>query len=289
MEINWENASSQSPYLSQQRATWRGLNLYRARVMPGTLVEHASDSHEINITLDGSLVTRKSSATGKMISTDGCLGNVCLTPAGQMHGATWQNTLEVIGFLIDPEFLKNTAIENRFSSNFELTEVYKNDDALIKHIGFALLSEAELGSPSGKMFAESLTQTLALHLLKNYSNATFVEENTNGGLSGYKLRRVQEFINERLEDDLSLADLAAVADLSQFHFSRAFRTSTGLTPQKYLMQQRVERAKDLLLRAELPLVEISLRTGFKSQSHFTTLFRKFTKFTPKTWRELKLA
>ena len=62
-----------------------------------------------------------------------------------------------------------------------------------------------------------------------------------------------------------------------------------MTPQQYVMQQRIEKAKDLLAQHSLPIVEISLRTGFKNQSHFTTLFRKFTNFTPKTWRELKLA
>ena len=130
---------------------------------------------------------------------------------------------------------------------------------------------------------------MTLHLLKNYSNAAAVQENINGGLSGYRLRRVQEFINENLEEDLSLAELAEVADLSQFHFARAFRKSTGQTPQQYLMQQRIERAKQLLSKNDLPIVEISLRTGFKNQSHFTTLFRKFTKITPKLWREMKLA
>jgi len=88
---------------------------------------------------------------------------------------------------------------------------------------------------------------------------------------------------------LSLAEIAAASDLSQFHFARAFRKSTGLTPQQYLMQQRIERAKELLAKNDLPIVEISLQTGFKNQSHFTTLFRKYTKFTPKLWRELKLA
>jgi AraC family transcriptional regulator len=100
---------------------------------------------------------------------------------------------------------------------------------------------------------------------------------------------VREFINENLDEDLSLAEIAAVADLSQYHFARAFRKTTGLTPQQYLMRQRIERAKELLAKDDLPLVEVSLRAGFKNQSHFTTLFRKFTKLTPKTWRELKLA
>jgi len=114
-------------------------------------------------------------------------------------------------------------------------------------------------------------------------------ERANGGLSGYKLRLVKEFIDAHLEDDLGLAEIAAVANLSQFHFARAFRKSTGLTPQHYLMERRIERAKQLLAKDELPIVEISLLTGFKNQSHFTTLFRRFTNSTPKTWRDLKLA
>jgi len=104
-------------------------------------------------------------------------------------------------------------------------------------------------------------------------------------LPGYKLRRVKEFISEKIEEDLSLAEIAAIAGLSQFHFARAFRKSTGLTPQQFLMERRIERAKELLAKNDLPIVEVSLRTGFKNQSHFTSLFRKFTSFTPKTWRE----
>ena len=182
-----------------------------------------------------------------------------------------------------------TAVENRFSSNFEFEEVYKNQDALIQQIGLTLLEEAHTESPSGRLYADSLIQTLTLHLLKNYTSANSVQETLHGGLSGYKLRRVKEFIDANLEEDLSLAEIAEVADLSQFHFARSFRKTTGQTPQQYLMEQRIERAKQLLSTDDLPLVEVSLRTGFKNQSHFTTLFRKFTNLTPKLWRELKLA
>ena len=93
----------------------------------------------------------------------------------------------------------------------------------------------------------------------------------------------------RIDEPISLAELARACKLSPSHFARAFRKTTGLTTQQYLMHQRIERAKELLAKDDLPIVEISLRTGFKNQSHFTTLFRKFTKLTPKLWRELKLA
>lgn len=279
----------ENPYLFKQSAQWNGVRVHRARVMPGRLLEHANPFHEVNINLGGRLTTEKISASGKLVKTKGAAGNLCVTPAGQPIGAFWNEMLDNMGISFDPNFVRQTAIENRFNAKFEFAEIYKKEDSLIQHIGLALLAESESETPAGKLYAESLIQTLTLHLLKNYSTANRKPENAHGGLSGYRLRRVKEFICANLEEDLSLAEIAASSDLSQYHFARAFRTSTGLTPQQYLMQQRVERAKELLSKADLPIIEISLRTGFKNQSHFTTLFRKFTKLTPKTWRELKLA
>jgi AraC family transcriptional regulator len=251
--------------------------------------EHANLYHEINISISGNLITERISASGKLLRKNCEPGSICITPAKQLIGASWEKPLDNMGFFLEPEFVNKIALENRFNPQFEFAEIYKDKDPLVEHIGVALLAESESESSAGRLYADSLIQTLTLHLLKNYSNASYIQENLNGGLSGYKLRRVQEFINANLEEDLSLAEIAEVADLSQYHFARAFRKSTNLTPQQYLMQQRIERAKQLLATDDLPIVEISLRTGFKNQSHFTTLFRKFTKFTPKLWREMKLA
>ena len=290
MHIEWTPSNNnQSPYLFRQVAAWDGVRVHRAKVLPGRMPEHTADCHEVNISISGYLTTEKISSTGRHVCTKGGAGNLCLTPYGQTVGAYWKKPLDNMGIMLMPDFVKKTAAENRFSTEFEFHEIYKDKDPLIEHIGFALLDESTSDTPVGKLYTDSLINTLTLHLLKNYSNAASVKENTNGGLSGYKLKRVQEFIDANLEEDLSLAELAEVADLSQFHFARAFRKSTGQTPQQYLMQQRIERAKQLLSSDELPIVEISLRTGFKNQSHFTTLFRKFTKHTPKLWREMKLA
>jgi AraC family transcriptional regulator len=287
MQIEWKSKSG-SPYLFKQAGDWPGLRIHRVRVQPGRMLEHTNPFHEVNVALNGTLVTEKLSGSGKRIVTRGGSGNLCITPAGQPISARWDKPLENMGLSLDPQFVVRTAAENHFSPNFEFAEVYREHDALIQQIGLTLLAETESDTPSGRLFTDSLIQTLTLHLLANFSTAR-TAKSANGGLSGYKLRRVKEFIDANLEDDLSLSDIASVADLSQYHFARAFRTSTGLTPQQYLMQQRIERAKQLLANADLPIVEVSLRTGFKNQSHFTTLFRKFTNLTPKSWRDLKLA
>lgn len=289
VEIIWKNELNEQNYLCRKQTQWNGVKIHRASVMPGRMLEHTPIFHEINVTISGKLTTEKSSSIGTKVITKGNTGNICFTPAGQPIGAFWDKPLDNMAILLEPDFVIQTAFENRFNQEFEFSEIYKDKDPLIQHIGLALLTEAETESSAGRLYADSLIQTLTLHLLKNYSNASSIRENLNGGLSGYKLRRVKEFIHENLEEDLPLSALAEVADLSQYHFARSFRKSTGQTPQHYLMQQRIERAKELLAKDDLPIVEISLRTGFKNQSHFTTLFRKYTKFTPKLWRELKLA
>jgi AraC family transcriptional regulator len=289
MQIEWKS-DSVDPYISRQIAEWPGsLRVHRAHVYAGRMVEHVNDFHEVNVTLSGSLTTKKIGASGRRVWTSNRGTNLCVTPAGQAISAEWGGKLDNLMMVLDAKFVSKTAIENGFSPNVEFVEVYRSKDPLIQNLGLTLLETSAKGDPLGSMFADSLIQTLTLHLLSNYTTASKVPAVASGGLSGYRLNRVIEFIDANLENDISLADLAAVADLSPFHFSRAFRKSTGKTPQQYVMHKRLERAKVLLARPELPIVEVSLRSGFKNQSHFTTWFRKYTNFTPKLWRELKLA
>jgi AraC-like DNA-binding protein len=105
-----------------------------------------------------------------------------------------------------------------------------------------------------------------------------------GGLPGYKLRRVMEFIEAHIDQPMPLERLAAAAAVSPFHFHRQFKRSTGMTPHQYIVQMRTERAKALLSGSDLPLAEVAAQSGFADQSHFTSTFRKTTSMTPRSYR-----
>lgn len=288
MKVNWKTSENQLPILFARVAEWTGFKVKHNRVAAGELLEFAPATHELSVTLAGSLTTRKHTATGLVQRKSARPGSICLMPANQLIAASWENELEYLAIELDPALFMQAALGNNFSPRIEFIKYFKDEDPLVQHIALALLAEANSAEPAGRLYAESLTQTLVLHLLRNYTDAGRTLEKFNGGLSGYKLRRVVEFIKQHLDEDLTLAEIARAAGLSQFHFARAFRRTTGQTPQQYLMQQRIERAKQLLANSDLPLIEVSARAGFKNQSHFTTLFRKFTHLTPNAWRKLKL-
>lgn len=104
------------------------------------------------------------------------------------------------------------------------------------------------------------------------------------GLPSAKLEQVLSLIEERLSDGLSLGELAACVRMSQFHFARKFRLSTGQSPHAYLTQQRMERAKRLLRESDLPLAQVARRVGYQTQAHFTGVFRRHVGLTPRVFR-----
>lgn len=106
----------------------------------------------------------------------------------------------------------------------------------------------------------------------------------SNGLSRGRLMRVRDYIEIHLDDRLTLTDLAGVACLSTYHFSRSFKLAVGVGPQRYVMQRRVERAKILMRRTRQPLASIALEVGFTDQSHLTQVFHRATGMTPGRFR-----
>lgn len=152
-----------------------------------------------------------------------------------------------------------------------------------------MLFRAELHKGGGwvsQLYVESLANILAIHLLRQYSTSKpQVVRDYRGGLGDRRLLQISDYIQAHLDQPIRLSGLAAIADMSQYHFSRLFKQSTGLSPHKYVINQRVEKAKKLLKESNLSLSDIALECGFNSQSHFGKSFRDLASITPSQYRK----
>ena len=135
------------------------------------------------------------------------------------------------------------------------------------------------------MYAEGLGTALAVHLLRQYGASPRARVIYKGGIASRPLQRVIEYINENLPEALSLAELASIAKLSPHHFASAFKDSTGISPHQYVIERRLERARDLLRRNKNSISEIAHAVGFSSQSHLSAHFRRTMGLTPRTFRQ----
>jgi len=107
-------------------------------------------------------------------------------------------------------------------------------------------------------------------------------------LSQWRLRRVVSFVQDRLDHEIGLADMADASGLSPMYFAAQFRAATGMRPHDYLLLQRIEQAKLMLRQSHASILDVALSVGFRTQAHFTTVFKRMEKNTPGDWRRLRL-
>ena len=141
---------------------------------------------------------------------------------------------------------------------------------------------AECGE-CGRLFMDSLASAIVTHVYRTYANATFPKI-AKGGLTPRDAKRVLDYIEEHLHTDIGLEELSRSVSLSAHYFTYAFKKKLGMPPYRYLLHRRVERAKELLLAADLSPAKIAEEVGFSSQSQLTTNFRKIVGTTPARFR-----
>jgi len=271
------------PLLLKREASWEGISLAHYRMARGYLPEHQNKEHLITVSLAENCQGEIRTPNG-FSARDRKRGSVCVIPSGHPFAVQIGAESEHLAMLLDPSLVLRAAAEFSAPIHAEVVETAAPHDPVIMSVGLALMAELETEKESGRMYAESLANILALHLLRHYTASTRSGQRFVGGLSGKKLRLVLDFIDVNYAGDLGLSELAAVAGMSTFHFAREFKRATGATPHQYLIRLRIERAKELLSRSEMSLVDVGFKAGFSHQSHFTRLFRKLTGTTPQSYR-----
>ena len=210
-------------------------------------------------------------------------GKMTFVPAGhRFYG--WQkprNLLRSTFLYIDPQ--SSLLSELRFAEIEFRPRLFFFDHDLW---ATALKLKAQLHHPcrSQRAYVEALGIALAHELTQMNDGWTSAPSSMRGGLPGWQQKKLAQFIEEHLADEISLSSLAQLVRLSPFHFSRAFKESFGMPPHRYLTHQRIERAKGLLAARQLSVTEIGLDVGFSETSSFTAAFRKVTGETPTEYR-----
>jgi AraC family transcriptional regulator len=207
-------------------------------------------------------------------------GDIDVVPAGQE--GYWEDELSatVLSLRLSPALMRTAAeglgVE---SQRVGIAPRFQLRDQQIEHIGWALKAELEAGYPGGQLYAESLGLALATRLL--YLNLPHSKSAIQQyGLSERQLHRVSDYIEANLDRDLSLDQLAEIVGLRASHFKALFKHSTGLPVHQFVIRRRVERARALLLKGELPTGQIALEAGFAHQSHMARWMRRLLGVTP---------
>ncbi len=158
-------------------------------------------------------------------------------------------------------------------------------DPVIERLARAMCHAEELGGAFGQSYADGISLAITAKLLGGSSDGASTNRPRVSGLVKWRLKRATEYMAAHLAEPISLGDIAAATGLSRMHFAAQFRAATGLRPHEYLLQRRIERARELLLGSRLPLVQIAFEVGFKTQAHFTTVFARIVGDTPSVWRQ----
>ncbi len=155
----------------------------------------------------------------------------------------------------------------------ELRPSRKFADPRLRAMVAAVHAEMAAGFPSGRLFLDSVEQAMAVTLVHGHAVRHRPVQLSRGGLGSLRLRRIKEFVHAKMENDLSLDEMAQSVGLSTAHFARLFRKSTGETPHQFVLRQRLERAKSILRAADARVLDVAVACGFKTQPHFAQAFR----------------
>ncbi|WP_337100570.1 AraC family transcriptional regulator [Paenibacillus sp. YIM B09110] len=208
-------------------------------------------------------------------------GDIQVLPAGEKMSCQWARTLSFLKIEIPPNILDQVAEESGFSWSGSLTLERKfliQDNKLLQ-LGEWMLEEMRNGGRGGKLYRDSLTNLTMIHLLQHYTTSS--EKCVKPGKRANKhISEVIAYMQQNLERDIPLVELAAVANMSQSHLIRSFKQDTGLTPHQYFIYLRIEHAKVLIKCGKLRMQDIAVQAGFADQGHFTKLFKRSTGFTP---------
>ena len=259
---------------------WRGITVEFHSLPASEYPEHHVQGHRLAIMRRGKPITYEWKDSGRWKNRQTHPGTFFLQSHGELNTPRWFEPFEIIAIAIESSFIAQ-CFQDAIDCNIRFLERRAAYDPNIAN--FATHFEAELTNSNygGVLYGESLALAFSLLLLEQHSESFLTLP--KGKLSSWQLREIIEYIHAYLDTQLSLTELATQLNLSTFHFARLFKKSLGLSPHKYILQTRIERAKKLIISQHLPLSNVALQAGFYDQTHFGKAFKKYVGISPKAF------
>lgn len=277
---------AKSPFHHSLEANWNGITVEYTRSNVVGEYDVSFPKHIIGVALaPQNCVTWRMDSGATSQTAPLVPGSVFLYSKSDFLWLDRSHPSECVHMTLAPTLLQRVTADCVLSNNIEIDCRVMFADSTILHLAQLFKAEILNGGLAGQIYTESLANVLAVHLLRNYSGAFSKPVLQPDAIEDLKLAQVKDFIEAHLAEDLTIAQMATIAHLSQFHFARAFKAATGQSPHRYVTQRRIERAKLLLSVTRLAVAEVANRVGFSNQSHFTAQFRRITGMTPKVYRD----
>jgi AraC family transcriptional regulator len=271
------------PLIDSSRSPWSGLVMEKHRLGAVAIPVHEHDTFCLHLQTSGPVEMdwNSSGRSGRIRSGAGNL--IFLTP-GTRDSLLWHGPSQRIVTSIHPSLLRQAAGQMELKGLCGFENQWSFQDEQLQLLLTEMDREMAAGWPMGALYGDLLGMSLSIALIRKYGHTSSPLLPLKGGLSQPRLKQVLAYIEEHLDRELRLQELADLAALSAFHFARSFRQSVGATPHQYIVQRRVQRAKELLLRPEWSIEQVASATGFAGASQFSRVFRQNAGATPTDWR-----
>lgn len=279
----WAEHLSGPADLSSDRGDWSTALL---RHWTGTSPDMESpplDHHFVVQHLGGAkrVDRRRDGAPVSAIVEDGAL---TIVPAGTEFKWHTQGPIEFAHLYLSPALLARMAARFDRVNALSLIDRVGHRDPLLEMLYATMLAEIRQPRTASVLYLDSLLESFLLKLLLDHSSASLRGPKPRETLPAFRLRRVIDFVEAHLGEQLTLTDLAQVAGGSVFHFSRAFKNALGDAPYQYVLRRRIEHAKVLLTGGDLPMAEVVAACGFRDAAHFSKTFSRLVGTTPARYR-----
>ena len=272
------------PLLSTKHLGLKGINFDYYRCDALDVPSHIQQHHVVSVTYAQPNIERKMDGAYRHEKQN--VGSTAAIPAKAEHWLVWRDNIEFALFSIKPQHLAEIAPESVNPEQVELIPTFAKSepDPLVASLGMAIKQQLEADPDGASFYIEHLTNAFCAHLIQNYCTIKPQFRDSGTGLPAYKLKQAIDYINDNLDQRIGLEDLADLLGLSTYYLCREFRNSVGVSPYRYLLVRRVEKAKQLIQNTKLSLANIAYESGFSSQSQMTQHFRKTVGVTPKVYR-----